>query len=345
MKYLLSKVFELTTRLRVLVYRMGLVPIRELGHPVISVGNLTVGGTGKTPLVCFLACELKKKGYQPVVLSRGYQGSYQGPTLLVSDGQKTFCSAEESGDEPYLMAQTLKGVPIVVGKNRFQAGRCVENKYERLIYILDDGYQHLQLKRNLNILVVDGTDPFSNYRLLPCGRLREPLKAIERADSIVITRSHIASNPHELEAEIRQWNPRVPITHFYHNVTGLYDLKNGQRFRTRDFLAKPVVALAAIGNPQVFLHDLHHYQIKVVEQFLFRDHHRYTQDELNDIRRRRREVQAVALVTTEKDAVRLQHLDFEEGEIFAAQIEFQPENSADYQKNFLSDLEFILKSR
>lgn len=341
MKYLLSKLYGLIVSLRAFLYERGILQSQRLKYPVISVGNLTVGGTGKTPLVGFLAQILKKAGYQPVILSRGYKRSGNSPVVLVSDLQKVLCTPEECGDEPYLLARKLEGVPVVVGKSRYQAGKLLEDRYPNLIYILDDGYQHLQLKRNLNILILDATDPFGGHHLLPAGRLREPTKALARADTIVITRSHISSESQNIEEHIRRWNKRVPISYFHHDVTALYDAKTGSRFQARDFLGSRVIALAAIGNPQVFLHDLEHYQMKISDRFIFRDHHPYSQSELGRILKRLKEGQARAIVTTEKDAVRLKELDFQEDQIFVLQIEPQPEDLPEYKKEFLNEVEFL----
>ena len=342
MKYLLSQIYGLIVSLRVFLYQKGILKSHRLKHPVISVGNLTVGGTGKTPLVGFLAQILKKAGYQPVILSRGYKRNNTSSVLLVSDGRKIFCGPEDCGDEPYLLARKLEGVPVVVGKSRYQAGRLLEERYPNLIYVLDDGYQHIQLKRNLNILILDATDPFGGHHLLPAGRLREPTQSLARADAIVITRSHMPSETEDLEEHIRRWNKRAPISYFHHDVTALYDVKTGSRFQTRDFLGSSVIALAAIGSPHVFLHDLEHYQMKISDRFIFRDHHPFSQSELDRALKRLEEVQARAIVTTEKDAVRLTKLDFQEGQIFVLQIEPQPEDLPEYKKEFLNEVKFLL---
>ena len=344
MKFLLSKIYGLIASLRVFLYQKGILQSHRLKHPVISVGNLTVGGTGKTPLVGFLAQILQKAGYQPVILSRGYKRNNKSPVLLVSDIREVFCDPKECGDEPYLLARKLEGVPVVVGKSRYQAGRLLEDRYPNLIYILDDGYQHLQLKRNLNILILDATDPFGDHHLLPAGRLREPTRALARADTIVITRSHIPSATENLEEHIRRWNKQVPISYFHHDVTGLYDARTGSRFQARDFLGSSVIALAAIGSPHVFLYDLEHYQMKISDRFLFRDHHPFSQSELNRVLKRLEEVQARAIVTTEKDAVRMKELDFQEGQIFVLQIEPQPEDLPEFKKEFLNEVKFLLEA-
>ena len=342
MKYLLSKLYSLVVSLRVYLYQKGILSSQQLPHPVISVGNLTVGGTGKTPLVGFLAQILKKSGYQPVILTRGYKRKNKTPVLQVSDGKNILCRWEDCGDEPYLLARNLDGVPVVVSKNRYQAGQSVQNNYsDPIIYLLDDGYQHLQLQRNLNILLLDATDPFGGEQLLPLGRLRESTRGLKRADSIIITRSHI---PFEIEAvnrHIRKWNPWAPIAYFHHDVTAIYDLKTGEPRPIRAFLGKAVVALVAIGNPQVFLRDLEHYQMKVRDRFIFRDHHHYTQTDLDHVLDRLTELQAEVVVTTQKDSVRLENLRFKESQIFVLKIEAVPENLTEYRKEFLNEVKLL----
>ncbi len=344
--YLLSRLYALIVTLRVFLYRKGILSSRRLKNPVVSVGNLTVGGTGKTPLVAFLAKTLKKAGYQPIILTRGYKRKSRAPVLLVSDGQQLLCTPEECGDEAYLLGQTLKEVPVVVCRNRYLGGRFIEDRYRNVVHLLDDGFQHLELQRDLNILVLDATDPLGSNRLLPAGRLREPIKALQRADSIVISRSHIAHDIDHLETHIRRWNQSVPIAYFHHDVTGLFDAKNSQRrFVPREFLDKKVAALAAIGNPEVFLHDLAHYQMKVVDRFLFRDHHFLTQAELDQVLSLSRQLQVDAVITTEKDAVRLQSLQFEEEQIYVLQIEFKPQDPETYKKQFLEEIKFLPQTK
>lgn len=339
MKYLLSQLYALITRLRILLYKRGVLVSHQLKHPVVSVGNLTVGGTGKTPLTIFLATTLKQAGYQPIVLTRGYKRRSKDPVLAVSDGRKILCNPQDSGDEPYLLATKLSGVPVIVAKNRYAGGRSVEEQYQKVIHLLDDGYQHLQLKRDLNILVLDATEPFGGSQLLPLGKLREPLSAIRRADAIVISRAHMLADFDELELRIRKWNKVAPISYFHHDVTAIFDAKKtSDRFLTRDFVGKRVIAMAAIGNPQVFLHDLAHYQMEIADQFLFRDHHDLSQAELDRVLQRATETNADAIITTEKDAVRLQKLDFREGRILVLQIAFVPQDETVYKSQFLEEV-------
>jgi tetraacyldisaccharide 4'-kinase len=237
-------------------------------------------------------------------------------------------------------------VPVVVAKNRYLGGRSVEDRHEKVIHLLDDGYQHLQLKRSLNILVLDATDPFGGEKLLPAGRLREPIKALCRADAIVISRSHIGTGIDELENRIRNWNKTAPISYFHHDAIALFDARKAEkRFLVRHFLDKRVIALAAVGNPGVFLHDLAHYQMKVVDRFFFRDHHRLTQAELEQVLICARQRQADAVITTEKDAVRLHKLQFEEGQIFVLKIEFKPLDAENYQKQFLEEVRSLQEAK
>lgn len=341
MRYLLSQLYALAAWSRTLLYEQGILRSRSLRHPVISVGNLTVGGTGKTPLVAHLAGMLKEAGYQPTILSRGYKGKAEDSTLLVSDGEKIFCGPEDCGDEPYWLARKLKGVPLAVGKDRYRAGGLIETKNKKVIHILDDGYQHLQLRRNLNILILDATDPFGGYFLLPKGRLREPLQALQRADLVIITRSHLLFDEDEIEVTIRKRNRTVPILFFYHDGTALSDLKSGRVVPLQVFLDKRVIALAAIGKPDLFLRDLAHYQIRVVAQSFFRDHHAFTQDQLDGVLSRLPQVGAEAVVTTEKDGVRLQRLRFKEDQIFAFQIEPRAEDPEEYRQFILNEVESI----
>lgn len=339
MSWFLSRLYGLAVGIRASLYNRGVLKKQRLAHPVISVGNLTVGGTGKTPFVAFLAEMLQKAGRRPAILSRGYKGSAENSILLVSDGSKPLCDPKECGDEPYLLARRLKGVPVAVGRKRYRAGRLVEERFGQVIHILDDGYQHLSLERNLDILILDATDPFGGFELLPKGRLREPLQALGRAQLIVITRSQFAFDEEELETTVRRHNKKAPIWYFYHDATSLYDLKTGQSHSLRDFFGKRVIALAALGNPMVFLRDLAHYQIRVTEEFLFRDHHAFTQTEVDGVLRSLTRAGAAAVVTTEKDAVRLERLRFGEGQIFVFQIEPKAENPEEYKKYLLDEID------
>lgn len=342
MAYILSLLYRISVETRWLLFKWGILTTRRLHSPVISVGNLTVGGTGKTPFVAYLAKAVQQLGYQPIILSRGYRGGCEKKGGIVSEGSTVLLEPDASGDEPHMLAQRLPGVVVVVGRDRYRAGRSVEDRYKNSIHLLDDGFQHLSLARGLNILLVDGTDPFGGKYLLPRGRLREPLKAISRADMVLITRSHLATRTEEIERSIRIHHPTVTIGYFYHDATGLRDLATGNRFPVRNLMGHQVIALAAVGNPDVFLQDLSHYQIYVLDQFLFRDHHIFRQHELDTALERTRAAGARCVVTTEKDAVRLSPLRFDEGELLVFEIEAHPEDQKEYMKIWKQELEDLL---
>ena len=322
--------------LRAFLYRHRILPTKRLREPVISVGNLTVGGTGKTPLVAYLARLLERRGYQPVILSRGYGGKAERSLLIVSEASGIRCQPQECGDEPYLLARQCPGAVVIVGKDRYRAAGLVQGRFEKAVFILDDGYQHLRLHRDLNILVIDATDPFGGEGLLPLGRLREPLQAMRRADWVVVTRSDFAADFDGIENRVRRHNPLADLAYFHHDVSGVYELGTGRRLRIRDLFGKRVIALAAIGNPAVFLRDLAHHQIRVEDRFLFRDHHPFRQSDLDRVFRRLEELGLDAIITTEKDAVRLRSLRFAQDRILVFQIEAKPED-AEESRNFVLD--------
>ena len=261
----------------------------------------------------------------------------------MSDGSNILCQPADCGDEPYLLASKLSGVAVAVGKNRHQVALDRPETREVDVYLLDDGFQHVKLKRNLDILLWDAAEPLNRVELLPAGRLREPFRAIERADLVVVTHAHLSFDYEALERRIRQHNKIASISYFYHDATGVYDLKSEKTYRVREFSGKRVIALAAIGNPQIFIEDLAHYQVEVVDRALFRDHHNSSQEELDDALKRMAELGADGLMTTEKDAVRLRALDFLEEQIFVFQIEFRPEDAAEYKKSFLSEMNNLLE--
>ena len=337
---LISNLFKWVVLLRALLYRARILPTRRLKWPVISVGSLTVGGTGKTPLVAYLTNLLQRRGYQPVILSRGYGGKAENSFLIVSEGSGVRCEPQDCGDEPFLLAHQCPGAAIIVGKDRYRAGSAIQDRFEKAVFLLDDGFQHLPLYRDLNILVLDATDPFGGEHLLPLGRLREPVAAMARADWFIVTRSDFAADFDRIEREVRKHNPLAPLSYFHHDVTGMYELRTGRKVRVRDFFGKRVIALAAIGNPAILLRDLEHYQMRVEERFLFRDHHPFRQSELDPILRRFEEASFDAVVTTEKDATRLRALRFAENQIFVVRIEAKAEDPDEFRSLLLSRIQW-----
>jgi len=343
---LLSPLYRLAVQTRLRLYRSGILRTHRLPHPVVSVGNLTTGGTGKTPLVMYLAQVLKRAGLQPAILTRGYKGKAEQTGGLVSDGSKILLPAEECGDEPYLMATKLNGVPIAVGRTRHESARLIPGfgVNRKLIFLLDDGYQHLQLERDLNILILDATDPFGGGRLLPAGRLREPLSAMARADLVIVTRAHLPFEQEALETQVRLRNRLAKISYFYHDAVGLLELNTREVLPLPHLLQKKIVALSGIGNPEVFIKDLTHYQMEVVQHFSFRDHHQFTEDNLETVARAARSLGANAIVTTEKDLVRL-HFKPSDTPFYALQIEARPEDAEKFERDFLQEMRDFSQTR
>lgn len=266
--------------------------------PVISVGNLTVGGTGKTPLVAWLAHQLSAAGRRPAVVSRGYGGTSGRGPRFVSLGEGPLCSARESGDEPYLLARTLRQVIVVVGSDRRTATEAAA-RHGADVAVLDDGFQHRRLPRDLDIVLLDASNPFGNYRLLPAGLLREPVRALARADAVIITRSRPGESFSVIERVVRHHNRHAPLWRAGHRAVSFVDVAGGERQRPLR-----AVAFCGVGNPSRFRIDLEAEGIELVGFHAFRDHHVFRNTELAALEASAR-ARGATLLTTEKDLVRL----------------------------------------
>lgn len=304
---------------------------KRLPHKVISVGNLTTGGTGKTPAVIAIAEEAGERGYQPCILTRGYRGTAKGP-CFVSKGGAALLGVDEAGDEASLMAERLKGIPVVKGEDRYEAGvlalreltsRPSDVSRQPLFFILDDGFQHWRLFRDMDILLIDSGNPFGNKRLLPSGILREPLPEIKRADIIVLTKQTVSdpSDKSSLIDEIRTYNPDAPLHISEHRPVGLRTL-SGKNLPLDIISGKPVFAFCGIGNPVSFKDTLSGIGAEVKGFMAFRDHHMYKWREIRRIIEAAKECNADWIVTTEKDIIRLKDFDFA-GNLVALLIEFK----------------------
>jgi tetraacyldisaccharide 4'-kinase len=276
--------------------------VHRAGLPVISVGNITVGGTGKTPVVAWIARRLGEEGVRPAVVSRGYGGRAGRGPLVVSEGNGPLCDVRQCGDEPHQLASTLPGTIVIVGSDR-PAGATEALRLGAQLVLLDDGYQHRRLARDLDLLLLDSGDPFGNGQVLPAGPLREPLAQLRRAGGVLVTRSRRNFVDPGLERIVRAYNPRVPIFASGHRLVGFVDASG-----------KPVdrppqaIGFCGIGNPSRFREDLLQQGVKLREFHPFDDHRPYRPDELNRMRKRAAELGA-ALVTTEKDLARISRPD------------------------------------
>jgi len=303
--YLFSLPYEGAVRARALFYTIGLKKSKRLPCPVISVGNITVGGTGKTPLVMALARGLMDRGIPVAILSRGYKGKKtSGP--LVSDGQMVFLSPEESGDEPFLMAKFLKGVPIIVGKDRFANGQMALQRFGIRGLLLDDGYQHLQLHRDLNILLIDSHIGFGDHHLLPRGILREPLTHLCRAHLFLLTKVEHPETCQPLEAKLHQIHPSSPVFHSHYEPLGLIGPEEEWE-ELHSLKGKKALVFSGIANPKHFSSLLKKCGMEIVKELIFPDHHLYTSKDLASLEKQGKGVDW--FVTTEKDMVKLIRLN------------------------------------
>jgi tetraacyldisaccharide 4'-kinase len=291
-------------RIRWWLYANQTLPQSRLRNPVVSVGNLTTGGTGKTPTTITLARLLQRAGERVAVLSRGYRGVRSSKPLLVSDGERLLSTARAAGDEAIVLAQNLPGVVIAVARNRGLAGEFVERQFQVSVHLLDDGFQHLALERNLNLLLIDATNPFGGG-LFPRGRLREPLEAIRRADAVILTRAELNASYRELREVVQRFNPEIPCLLAHQRLGRIRQLGCPDcTFETIPNQAK-VVAFAGIGNPAQFFEMLRRNKVQLVDSRTFADHCDYTASDCHDLLKWARSLGVEFLVTTEKDAVKL----------------------------------------
>lgn len=313
---------------------------KRLPCKVISVGNITTGGTGKTPAVIALAEEAKKYGYQPVILTRGYKGRASGP-CFISRGQGAVLSADDAGDEPVLMAERLKDTPIVKCRDRYEAGMFAIKELslppsalnpQPLLFILDDGFQHWSLYRATDILLIDNTNPFGNRRLLPSGILREPLSEMKRADIIVITKQQKAAGGiQQLTDEVRAYNSGAPIFLAEHSPSRL-KTPSGRELPLQMLSGKAILGFCGIGSPASFRNTLLRLNADLKGCLTFRDHFRYSQADILRISETAKKCQAEWIVTTEKDIIKLKDFRLPEN-LAALRIEFNID-SGFYDKIF-----------
>ncbi|MFH0809949.1 MAG: tetraacyldisaccharide 4'-kinase [Pseudomonadota bacterium] len=283
------------------LFAAGLKKTEKLPRPVISVGNIEAGGTGKTPLVCLLAQLLQKAGVRPAVVSRGWRGTAKGPVNVVSGGEGVLLTAGEAGDEPYLMARLLPGVPVITGRRRAEPARAAIRLFGAEVVLLDDGFQHFALARDLDIVVVGDALARKNPRLLPRGLLREPLSALARADVLVLANSQGAGLARVL-AECFPNKPRFHARHVPERLRGVWH--QGGEAGAEWLAGRRVVAFCGIGGPERFRRMLQGLKAELVGFQAFPDHHAYRQEDLRALRAVAEEKRAI-LLTTEKDAARL----------------------------------------
>jgi len=301
----LSFLYGAGVRLRLRAYRGGIFKRQSLPGFVVSIGNLTVGGTGKTPAAIMLATWALKEGFRVALLSRGYGGRYRKKVLEVSDGNRIKADPRNAGDEPYLLAKKLAGIPVVISEKRYAAGIFAHEKFGCNFFILDDGFQHLELRRDLDLVLIDAERPFGNGHLLPRGPLREPVEQLARADACIITRCGVQSSGGNLPNFLGDESPAIPFFYADH-LPKKVDFPFLDEIHGPGILdGKKVVAFAGIARPEVFKQTLVELGADTVYFRGFKDHYIFKQDEIQELIHIKEKLDARYLITTEKDWVRI----------------------------------------
>ncbi|HEY1493184.1 MAG TPA: tetraacyldisaccharide 4'-kinase [Candidatus Solibacter sp.] len=275
---------------------------KRLASPVISVGNLTMGGTGKTPCVLRLAELLRERGHKPGILTRGYGRTSPVDHMALPAGATV--RPEESGDEPQIFLRS-RVAPVGIGADRFRTGSLLAERFGTDVVVLDDGFQHVKLARNFDLVLIDALNPFGGGEVFPAGRLREPLQGVARADAIVITRNEASDLGPAIERAVRRWNPRIPIFRARIQPEWWVEHRTGKRHAAGQFCIEHPGVFCGLGNPVSFYRTLESLGLRYVDCVEFDDHHRYRAKELERIAGQFRRSGAATVVTTEKDAINL----------------------------------------
>lgn len=298
--------YGVVARLRALLYYWGWFAQRRLPAPVLSVGNLTLGGTGKTPVVIVLANWLLAQGKRVAILSRGYRRTSTEPYLLVSNGERLLVGPNEAGDEPFLMAQRCPKAIVAVGADRYELGDWVLKRFPVDCLVLDDGFQHLGLYRDVNLLLVDATDVEGLAALVPAGRLREPLQAAARATAIVVTRADVPVQVtevyHRLQATLGTMSDPIQVVF---RPESLVSVVTGASQALSWSKGKTALLCSGVGHAGSFHSLVERIGIKILDEVVYVDHHAYTSQDVEQLRAKATELQAELVVTTEKDACKL----------------------------------------
>ncbi|MBF88553.1 MAG: tetraacyldisaccharide 4'-kinase [Candidatus Marinimicrobia bacterium] len=274
-------------------YSIGFFISKRLTVPTISVGNITIGGTGKTPIVIAIAQLLLKMDRHPGIISRGY-GRRSTGCVPVSDGRRLLVPWEEAGDEPFMIAKKLPSVPVVVDEEKYRGANYAIEKFNVDIILLDDAFQHRSVERDLDIVLFNSCDPKEYYRMLPYGRLREPIRSVRRADFIIWSRADQKSPSNSIKKAL--------------DVTKYKQIKTGLKVEsTTNLKGKKVFAFCGIGDPNSFYKILQEQGAKILELKIFPDHHNYSVGEINNLKMKAEQLKADYIVTSEKDWVKISH--------------------------------------
>jgi tetraacyldisaccharide 4'-kinase len=316
----LSILFSQLVQFRYFLYKHKLLKDKPLGCLVIVVGNITVGGTGKTPVVEMLSKQLQANGRKVAIISRGYKSKTESifskwlrffthsdvsPPKIVSDGKRVLLDSETAGDEPFMLANNLPGVVVICDKDRVKAGYYAIKDHQCDTLVLDDGYQYLKLRGSLNICLIDSSNPFGNERLLPRGILREPLERLSKADYILFTKTKAVEDCQDLFATVRMYNQNAKIIYCQHTPKYLNRIDQSGRQEVSFMNGLKVAVFSGIAYPESFEETIHAIGGTIVYNKRFLDHHRFSKEEVERVYEKAFQSGAEIILTTEKDAVRL----------------------------------------
>jgi tetraacyldisaccharide 4'-kinase len=340
----LSFLYRAIVSFRVSFFRSHVFRSHRIGCPVVSVGNLTVGGTGKTPVVEKLARDLASRGRKVAILSRGYksvkrrrQAAVGTSARVVTEGGALLLDSKAAGDEPFMLAKNLRGVAVVVDRDRVECGRHAVSMLGSDLLILDDGLQYLKLHRRHDIVLIDREAPFGNEFLLPRGTLREPPAHLRRATHILITKCD-GSDLTSLHERIRKYNRTAPIIECRHRPVELQDLSSGEILPLESLKGLRAGALSAIASPESFEQGLRRLGVQLELTQSFADHHRYSRREMDRFIKRCARRGVSCILTTEKDAVRMPRLANQELPIRYLRIEIEILRGQEHWDRMISGL-------
>lgn len=332
--YAVSLIYRLIISLRNRLYDYNFFKEIRLPCPVISVGNITVGGTGKTPCVIWLARMLQEQGFKPAILSRGYGGTSKKPVNIVSNGRNILTSSLEAGDEPYLIARSLKNIPIITGPKRVLTGMAAIDELGANILICDDAFQHRQLFRDINLVLLDSEKPLGNGHILPRGELREPASSLKRADAFLLTRAYEV-NKSNLIIEKLTGGKNIPVFMSSHNPVNIVSGDYNRQLPLAELKGKKVCAFAGIARPESLKKAIEAAGAQIVSFQGLSDHHNYNSEELDNIYNNFLKTKADFLITTEKDGMRLQEFPKYLKKIYMLRIELEIISNKKLFENFI----------
>jgi len=305
--FVLSLIYSLIMKIRAFFYAYGLFKTKRLNCKVISIGNITMGGSGKTPMTIYLARMLQQMGIRVLILSRGYKGKYERSIGIVSDGKNILMDADSAGDEPFLMAEKLKGVSVLVGKDRYETGCVGIQKFNPQVIILDDAFQHLRVHRDLDIVLMDRSRPLGNQYVFPRGMLREPPAHLNRAHVYIMTRASQTQigNYESILAPYIANKPVLKCRHVPDKLMQTDEIGRISIFDPSSLGARRIFTFSGIANNNDFLRIAETLNYQIVGSELFQDHHVYSDADLETIVVKAKQSGAECMVTTEKDYVKV----------------------------------------